>query len=87
MSAATTAFGFDRLVQGLHKGNAGTRTGATSRSGGAQHLAMSDTKLTACGRVINSSYSLIVPLHGLSGEEWAARQVTCASCRKIVGVK
>lgn len=78
---ATTAYGYDRMVQGMHKGNSGISTGATSRPGGKSHLANSSDKRTACGIVVDSSYSLIVPRHGMSGEQWADRMVTCSKCR------
>ena len=85
-TTATTAYGFDRMVTALHMGNGGYRTGATSRPGGQAHLAMKATKETACGRTIKSSYVKIVPLHGLNGEEWADRMVTCKTCRKSMNV-
>jgi DNA mismatch repair protein MutH len=82
---ATTAYGFDRMVTALHMGTSGMRSGSNgSQSGGHTHLAMKATKLTACGRRINSNYALIVPLHGLSGEAWADRCVDCSTCRKAM---
>ena len=81
---ATTAFGFDRMVQGMHNGNVGIRTGSTQRSGGKMHIANSSDKRTACGQIIDSSYSLIVPRHGMTGEQWAERLVTCTKCRRVM---
>ena len=78
---ATTAYGFDRMVTGLHSGNVGIRTGSQGRSGGRTHLARSADKRTACGITVNASYSLIVPKHGLTGEQWADYLVTCSKCR------
>jgi hypothetical protein len=83
---ATTAYGYDRIVQGMHKGNSGISTGATARSGGRAHLAMSDTKLTACGITVDSSYALIVPRWEMTGEQHADRFITCQKCRRKVGL-
>jgi hypothetical protein len=80
----TTAYGFDRTVTALHKGNVGIRSGSTRRSGGRTHLADGTTKITACGITVDSSYGLIVPQHGLTGEQWADRLVDCQKCRKAV---
>lgn len=81
---ATTAYGFDRMVQAMNKGNVGIRTGSTPRAGGKMHLADSATHRTACGISPDSSYGLIVPRHGMTGEQWADRLVTCQKCRKAM---
>ena len=84
-STATTAYGFDRMVTALQFATSGMRSGSGGgKSTGHTHLAMKATKLTACGRQIKSSYALIVPLHGLSGEAWADRSVDCSTCRKAM---
>ena len=78
----TSAYGFDRQVTSLHHGNPGYTTGATSRPAGKTHLADSATRRTACGRHIDSSYALIVTHHGMTGDEWADRFITCQQCRR-----
>lgn len=80
---ATTAYGYDRVVTALHRGNVGIKTGATGRKGGRTHLASSETRLTACGRSIDSSLALIVPRSDMTGEQWADRIVSCSTCKKI----
>jgi len=86
LATATTAFGFDRVAQGMHRGNVGIKTGATQRDGGKAHLADSATRRTACGvDTKNMAVSLIMPspFDDTPEEYLMSRVLTCSKCRKV----